>query len=89
MWENQLSLRKHFLPPNQKVVHLSKLGFPTSDPALMVSPLNHGLESHATKRRGIAHGYLELVQYHGREHHVKRSNYRRCADPSHYDVNRN
>jgi hypothetical protein len=40
----------HFLPKNQKVVRMSKLGFPTSHPALMVIPLNHGLQSHVTKR---------------------------------------
>jgi hypothetical protein len=28
---------------------MSMLGFPTSDPALMAIPLDHGLQSHATK----------------------------------------
>ncbi len=35
----------HFLPNNQNVVRTSKLGFPTSDPALLVIPLDHGLSS--------------------------------------------
>ncbi len=48
----------HFLPNSQKVARMSKLGFPTSDPAPMVIPLDHGLQSHVTKRRGIAHGHL-------------------------------
>jgi hypothetical protein len=39
----------HFLPENKKVVRTSKLGFPTSDLALMVIPLDHGLQSHVTK----------------------------------------
>jgi hypothetical protein len=45
----------------QKVVHQSKLGFPKSDLALTGIPLDHGLESHVTKRRGIAHGHLAGV----------------------------
>jgi hypothetical protein len=47
-----------FFKQIQKVVLASKLGFPKSHPSLMVIPLNHGLKSHVTKRRGIAHGHL-------------------------------
>jgi hypothetical protein len=57
MWENPRAEPGIFFRQIQKVVHLSKLGFPRSDPASMVSFLNHGLESHAT-RRGIAHSHL-------------------------------
>src|SRR5882724_5517229 len=58
MWENQLAGIGHFLAAIQKVVQLSKLGFPKSRASPMIMPLNHGLEAHATKRRGIANGYL-------------------------------
>ncbi len=45
MWENQLAEIGHFSPTNQKVVQLSKLGFPKSDPSLEVISLDHGLSS--------------------------------------------
>ena len=55
---------------------MSKVGFPKPDPALTVIPLNHGLESHVTKRRGIAHGHLERREGSGgRTVHLR-------ADPS-------
>ncbi|HEY8751498.1 MAG TPA: type II secretion system protein GspJ [Tepidisphaeraceae bacterium] len=57
MWENQLAGIGHFLAAIQKVVPLSKLGFPKSRASRMVLPPDHGLEAHATKR-GIANGYL-------------------------------
>jgi hypothetical protein len=60
MWENQLGGTGHFPPMNQKVVRLLKLGFPTSNPSLVVIPLDHGLESHGTKKCGITHGHLVL-----------------------------
>jgi hypothetical protein len=49
MWENQLAVRRHFLPSEHKVVHLSKLGFPQSYPAILVISPDHGLEAHGTK----------------------------------------
>jgi len=49
MWENQLAVRRHFLPSEHKVVHLSKLGFPKPYPAILVISPDHGLEAHGTK----------------------------------------
>jgi hypothetical protein len=49
MWKNQLAMRRHFLPAEQKVVQLSKLGFPKSYPAILVISPDHGLEAHGTK----------------------------------------
>ncbi|HEY8749362.1 MAG TPA: hypothetical protein VIM11_15365 [Tepidisphaeraceae bacterium] len=45
MWENQRAELGIFFRQIQTVVDLSKLGFPRSGPALMVSPLDHGLEA--------------------------------------------
>jgi hypothetical protein len=45
MWENQLAGVGIFWGQIQKVVQLSKLGFPTSNPSLMVNSLDHGLEA--------------------------------------------
>ena len=53
MWENQLAGVGIFWGQIQKVVQLSKLGFPTSNPSLMVNSLDHGLEApcHETRNR--------------------------------------
>jgi hypothetical protein len=45
MWENQLAGGGIFCGQIQKVVQLSKLGFPKSDPSLEVISLDHGLEA--------------------------------------------
>jgi Flp pilus assembly pilin Flp len=58
VWENQLAVTGHFPPTKKKVVRMSKLGFPSSNPSLAIIPLKHGLESHVTNRRGITHGHL-------------------------------
>jgi hypothetical protein len=50
MWENQLAELGISGGRMQKVVQLSKLGFPKSDPALTGISLDHGLESPVTKR---------------------------------------
>jgi hypothetical protein len=38
---------------------MSKPGFPKSNPSLDVISLDHGLEAHVTKMRGIVHSHLE------------------------------
>jgi hypothetical protein len=45
MWENQLAESSISCGHLQKVVQLSKLGFPTSNPSPAVNSLNHGLSS--------------------------------------------
>ena len=62
MWENQRAELGIFFLQIQRVVHLLKLGFPKSDPASIVSSLNHGLESHATMR-GVAKSYLAATSF--------------------------
>ena len=60
MRENQLIVTGQFLAAIQKVVPLSKPGFPKSHASLEIMPLNHGLEAHATTRREIAHVHLAI-----------------------------
>ncbi len=62
MWENQRAEPGISSKQTRTVVHLSKLGFPRSHPSLEINSPVHGLEAHATKRRGIAHGYLDRLK---------------------------
>jgi hypothetical protein len=58
MWEKQLAESGISCGQIQKVVQLSKLDFPTSNPSPVVSSPDHGLEAHVTKRRETTHRHL-------------------------------
>ena len=59
MWENQLAGTGHFSPTNRKIVQLSILGFPKSDPSLEVISLDHGLEAPCHETRDYGHLVLQ------------------------------
>ncbi len=62
MWENQLAGVGIFWGQIQKVVQLSKLGFPTSNPSPVVNSLDHGLEAPCHEARNRAQSFSVILE---------------------------